>query len=143
MISNPMNSLGASRGANLLKGRFFRDTLYACNEEILIPLWCFVLHNLNYSFLIITAGCTQGGGGVRLTAFNPLLLPEFIRICQNLNVSQCNTKTAILVSLLAWNYNEVKKRRSFKIEREKVVKYKYQGIICVQMNPDVGAKINV
>ena len=28
MISNPMNSFGASRGANLLKVRFFRDTLY-------------------------------------------------------------------------------------------------------------------
>ena len=28
MISNPMNSFGASWGANLLKVRFFRDTLY-------------------------------------------------------------------------------------------------------------------
>ena len=28
MISNPKNSFGASRGANLVKERFFRDTLY-------------------------------------------------------------------------------------------------------------------
>ena len=34
MISNPMSSLRASRGANLVKERFFRDTLYIVESQI-------------------------------------------------------------------------------------------------------------
>ena len=46
MISNPKNSLGASRGANLVKERFFRDTLY--NKSRKIPVFYFQKSRYRY-----------------------------------------------------------------------------------------------